>query len=146
MEVKEFVEETSKIEKYYGKELDEFQRKVWFQELKTIDIKRYRQITREIYRQCKFMPKLSDILDIQNELPYAQKQKNISYVECQKCNSRGFKLYTKRIKNGNQDLEYTYVARCDCVNGQEFAYDGTKVIDTQHRSKFYVPTIQQINV
>lgn len=147
MEVKEFVEETSRIESYYNKELDEFQRKIWFEELKVMDIKRYRQIVRQVFRECKFMPKLADILDIQSNLPYAQKQEQeYKKVECNKCNSKGFKFYIKKQKNGDRYIEYSCFARCDCENGQQYAYDGSNITDSQHRSKFYVPTLAQIGI
>ena len=40
MQISEFIEETSKIEKYFGKdkELDEYQREIWYNELKNIDL------------------------------------------------------------------------------------------------------------
>lgn len=145
MEIKDFIEETQNIEQYYGKELDKFQRDIWYRELGKINIERYRQITRQVYRQCKFMPKLADILEIQKELPYMQKQEpNTVKVECKKCNSKGFILYNKNVKNGEGKIIYECFARCDCDNGKRYAYDGTKVSNAEHRSKFYVATMSQL--
>ena len=70
MEVSEFIEETNKIEKFYEKELDKFQRDEWYKNLKNIPLERYRQIINNIFRKCKFMPKLADIIELQEELPY----------------------------------------------------------------------------
>ena len=60
----EFVEETNNLEKFFDKDLKDFERAIWFRELKDIDVARYRQIVKEAYRQCKFMPKLADIIKI----------------------------------------------------------------------------------
>ena len=38
MQIAEFVEETSQIEQFFEKELTDFQRENWYQELKYIDI------------------------------------------------------------------------------------------------------------
>ena len=40
MQISEFIEETSKIEQYFGKELDDYQREIWYNELKNIDLNR----------------------------------------------------------------------------------------------------------
>lgn len=61
MQISEFIEETSKIEQYFVKELDDYQREIWYNELKDIDLNRYRQIIRQVFRKCKFMPKLADM-------------------------------------------------------------------------------------
>lgn len=143
MTEKEFIEETSNIEKFYGKELNQFENSRWFQELKNIDTARYRQIIRQVFRKCKFMPKLSDIISIQEELPYGQPKTNLfERVECNKCKGLGILFYTKVIDNGGKKLDYEYATRCDCQNGLNYVYDGTKIADTKHRSKFYVPTAQ----
>lgn len=147
MTEKEFIEETSNIEKFYGKELNQFENSRWFQELKNIDTTRYRQIIRQVFRKCKFMPKLADIISIQDELPYGQAKTNLfEKVECSKCKGFGILFYTKIVDNGDRKLRYEYVARCDCQNGLNYSYDGTKIADKEHRTKFYVPTAQQIGI
>ena len=55
-------------------------------------------------------------------------------------------LYTKKINDGGRDLYYTYAARCSCANGLEFVYDGTKISDTKHRSKFYIKTAAEVGI
>ena len=47
MEIPEFIDETSKIEEYYEKELTKVQRDVWYQELKKITVDRYRRIIKQ---------------------------------------------------------------------------------------------------
>lgn len=147
MEIKEFIEETSAIEKYYGKELEKLQRDIWYRELKQLNVARYRQVVREIFRQCKFMPKLADVIEINKDLSYTTITKQEEErEECTKCNKRGFILYKKEIDNGKNKLIYEYIARCDCKNGLKYAYDGTKIVDTEHRSKYYVATAKQIGL
>lgn len=73
MEVAEFIEETSRIEKFFEKELTKFQRDEWYNELKQMPVNRYRQIVNASFKKCKFMPKLADIIAIQEELPYRTK-------------------------------------------------------------------------
>lgn len=84
----EFVEETYNLEKFFDKDLKDFERAIWFRELKDIDVTRYRQIVKEAYRQCKFMPKLADILKINNELPKAKIQKEEITEKCDICKNR----------------------------------------------------------
>lgn len=73
MEIAEFVEETARIENFFEKELTKFQREEWFKELKNMPVTRYRQIINNAFRKCKFMPKLADIISIQEGLPYRTK-------------------------------------------------------------------------
>lgn len=84
----EFVEETNNLEKFFDKELKDFERVIWFKELKNIDVARYRQVIKEAYRQCKFMPKLADIIKINNELPKAKIQKEEITEKCDICKNR----------------------------------------------------------
>lgn len=145
MEIPEFIDETSKIEEYYEKELTKVQRDVWYQELKKITVDRYRRIIKQVFRECKFMPKLSDILEIDEKLP-GENSKKKQKVECNMCKGSGFHPYEKIVDNGVQKLSYTFLARCECENGLEYAYDGTKISDARYRSKYYIPTIQQLGL
>lgn len=147
MEIKEFIEETANVEKYYDEELDKFQRDIWYRELKQLNVARYRQVVREIFRQCKFMPKLADVVKINKNLSYANTAKQEEVAEhCDKCKRKGFILYKKKIDNGTNKLIYEYAARCDCRNGLKYTYDGTKIADAQHRSKYFVATVQQLGL
>ena len=108
-------------------------------------INRYEQIVVETFKQCKFMPKLADIIEIDNNLPYnVNANKNIEKVECKICNSNGVVKYFKKVIDGDRELVYEYYARCNCQNGKEFEYDGTTINDTKHRSKSYVANLEQI--
>ena len=70
MELSEFMQVTDRLEKFYNKELEQYEKDIWFQELKTIPIKRYEQVIKKAYTECKFMPKLADIVSINREMPY----------------------------------------------------------------------------
>ena len=145
MTIGEFIEETGKLESYFEKELDEFQRKVWHEELGNITLQRYRQIIKEAYRSCKFMPKLSDLVEINKQLGYHTENKQIlESVECNKCNGLGFITYIQEFDNGVNKIPYQYLARCDCKNGEQYEYDGRKISDSEHRRNFYVPTIREL--
>lgn len=147
MKVDEFIEETSNIEKYYGKELEDYQRKIWYQELQNLSIARYRQIIRELYRKCKFMPKLADILEIHTNLSYErQVEQNTEKVECEKCKGLGFVLYTKMFDNGIDKIPYQYIARCTCKNGENYIYDGRNVQDKRFRTNYYIPSVAEIGI
>jgi len=147
MQIAEFVEATSQIEKFFDKDLTDFQRENWYQELKYIDIERYRQIVKQVFRKCKFMPKLADIIEIQEELPYQQKNKKEKQkIDCQKCKGDGVIFYKKIITDGNRKIEYTYVARCTCQNAEDFKYNGTKLNDTKNRSNYYIPSVEELGI
>jgi len=113
MIISEFVEITSEIEKFYDKELTLGQRNIWFEELKNINKERYRQISREIYKTQKFMPKLADIIEINKNLPSLTSSDDGKICECKRCNSTGIIIY-KKIVDG---YTYDFGARCNCKNG-----------------------------
>ena len=55
-------------------------------------------------------------------------------------------VYQKLTNNGDRNIEYEYIARCNCQNGQEYIYDGTKISDKEHRSKYYIPVAQELGI
>lgn len=141
MELIEFMQETDKLEKFYNKELEQYEKDIWFQELKTISIKRYQQVIKKAYTECKFMPKLADIVSINKELPYNTNNNNINTkIECNICKGLGVVEYLKKI----EDREYKYFAKCKCQNAQNFNYDGTKISDNKHKSLYYIPSISEV--
>ena len=64
MKLEEFDDEVSKLERFYQKEITDEQRKIWYSELRNLDISRFRYIISQVYRTSKFLPKLADILEI----------------------------------------------------------------------------------
>ena len=116
----EFIEITSEIEKFYEKEFTDEQRKIWFDELKNLTKERYRQISRECYKNLKFMPKLADIVELngsigKNTLSNFNNHQKIE--DCNKCNGVGIVFYTRMLEGH----PYEYGARCDCQNAIQWS-------------------------
>lgn len=113
----EFLEVTGEIEKFYNvsedKKLSTEQSRIWFDELKILTKERYRQISRECYKKLKFMPKLADIIEMNNVLANFSAKKDDTVYECNKCDGTGFICYKRIIEN----YTYDYAARCMCKNG-----------------------------
>lgn len=114
----EFIEATSRLEKYFEKEYTIEQSKIMFEELKNLSIDRYKQIIAKCIRDKKFLPKIADILEINNELMIKKTREEVEEVECSKCNSKGFILYKKKDPNTMQ--EYEYACRCTCKNANNY--------------------------
>lgn len=143
MQIGEFIESTGRLEKYYGKEYTNEQRQIMFDELKSFSIERYRQLVTSVLKKCKYLPKISDFIEANKEEPYSQRQE-AEKVECKKCNSTGYRTYTKIIRDGTRELKNTYAALCDCGNAKQ--YKGWEIEDKQHFSNFYVPTIKELGL
>lgn len=141
MELNEFMQVTDRLEKFFNKELEQYEKDIWYQELKSIPIKRYEQVIKKAYTECKFMPKLADIVSINREMPYNTNNNIINKkIECNICKGLGVVKYFKKI----EDVEYQYFARCNCQNGINYNYDGTKISDTQHKSEYYIPSVKEV--
>lgn len=120
MTMAEFIDETDELFKFYGKELNSYERGIWFEELKTISAERYRQIVRECFRTQRFMPKLADILKVKMDLP-AKIREEWEPVKCDKCDSMGIITYHQR--DNQNGIDYLYGARCTCENGKRLSAD-----------------------
>jgi DNA-directed RNA polymerase subunit M/transcription elongation factor TFIIS len=141
MTKKEFTQYIQEIQRYYGYELNETEMNIWYENLKFMTIERFNYIIAEIYKVNKFMPKLSEILDMHRQIPYTQatQQKEVS-GHCKKCGDTGYVIYTKIIQN----MPYKYTTVCDC--GRQNRYDGRKIADEKHRSDYYIPTVSEIGL
>lgn len=139
----EFIEATSKIEAYYNKEYTSEQRKIMYEELQEIKIERYRKLISEVLKNCRFLPKIVDFIEINTKIPNTNNQKK-EKVECKKCNSTGYITYKKRIKDGYKEIWYEYVAICSCGNAKQ--YKGWEITDREHRSNYYMPLAKELNL
>ena len=139
----EFIEATSRLEQYFGKEYTNEQRQIMFDELQNLSIERYKQLVSVVIRKNKFLPKVADFEEASIETPYINKQKT-DKIECDKCNSTGYLQYTKKIKNGDSYIEYNYACLCTCGNAKR--YEGWNVSDKRYRSEFYTPFAQEIGL
>ena len=118
MTLPDFLNNIEKLEAFYQKHLEQFEKDMWYRELGKLDTKRFEQVIHKAYTVCKFMPKLADIVSINKELPYQQaKAKEHEKVECSKCKGIGLIFYKKIINNGDKMLKYDFAARCNCENG-----------------------------
>lgn len=111
MQVGEFIEATSRLENYYGKEYTKEQRQIMFQELKNLTIERYKRVIVKIIREDKYLPKVADILEKNREIGYEKEEEEI--VDCKICKGVGLLTYKKEFEG----LIYTYACRCSCQNG-----------------------------
>lgn len=143
MTLTEFINETRRIEQFYDKELNDVQRDEWYKNLKNIAIEKYRQIINVSMERCKFLPKLADILEIQRTLNYEKKQEK-QIIKCSKCNSTGYLIYKKTIKNGDRNLKYDYACVCTCGNAKK--YEGWNIQDKEHSSDFYTPLEVELGI
>lgn len=133
MEEAEFIEEIRSLEAFFEKELSIEQMKDWYAELKEYPVSKVRMAIRECKRNCKFLPKLAEFLNIISEVKMQQVEKE--KIPCKKCDGTGYIVYIKKVLNGKSIIPYTYTAVCNCGNAQR--YDGTEIKNSEHRSKFY---------
>ena len=133
MQISEFVEETSRIERYFKKEYTSDQRMEMFEELKKYNKEKYRKIISAVLRKCRSIPKIADFIDAANSIQETKEKINFEEIEkCKKCKNSGLVNYKRIIPDGNTKWEYFFVARCDCEYGM------------QYYSK--IPTVSQIGL
>lgn len=137
MKFEEFMEETEKIENFYDKDITDEQKKIWFSELKGMDIKRFKYVISQVYRTCKFLPKLADIIEINTNLGYSQVKRDETTQKCNKCKGTGYITYWKKIKNGEKNFSCEYMAICSC--GKQKQYKGWEYPEERYRTNFYTP-------
>ena len=147
MQINEFIEATARLEDYYGKEYTKQQRQIMFDELKHLDIARYKKLVSTVLRTCKYLPKISDFIEADKEEPYISEnieEETKEKKDCQICNGTGYIIYKKKIKDGNKELVYDYVAICKCGNSKQ--YKGWEIQDTKHRSNYYTPHMEELGI
>ena len=115
MQISEFIEASARLEKYYDKEYNTEQRQIMYEELREWNIEKYRKAISIAIRNCKFLPKLADIIQASSEIRVVEHEDSTQSVECSKCGGTGFIRYQKQIYG----IPYDYVCRCTCLNGQK---------------------------
>lgn len=116
----EFIKITRDIEKYYDEEYNAEQRKYIFDTFKTMDKERFAILMQKTIKTCKYLPKLANLLELEQELP-REKIPEKTKVDCKVCNGTGLVAYTKKMKNGDIEIPYQYVARCVCKNAEDIS-------------------------
>lgn len=144
MEISEFIEASSRVEQYYGKEFSKEQRMIIFEELKSLDIARYRKLISEVLRKSKFLPKIADFIEANTELPYSVQLEDKQKVDCKKCNSTGYIIYTKIIKDGSREIRNQYGCICSCGNSRK--YEGWNVSDKRYKTDYYTPLASELRL
>ena len=144
MRIEEFSETVETIENFYQKEISEEQKKIWYQELRQMDIKRFKYIISQVYRTCKFIPKLADIIEINTSLGYSQVKKEENQIKCNKCKGTGYILYKKLIPNGDKKIECEYMAVCSC--GKQRQYKGWEFPEERYRTNNYIPLAVELGL
>lgn len=141
MNNKDFLDNVQVLENVYKQELSADELRIWYDNLKFMTTERFCYIIAEVYKTCKYMPKLSEILAIHKSIPYTamQEQKEIK-GDCPKCGNTGYVIYTKQ-KEGHS---YQFTAVCDC--GRQQRYDGRQCTDAKNQSDYYIPTITEIGL
>ena len=116
----EFVNATSRLEQYFGKEYTELQRRIMFETLKEWTIEKYRRAVKHCIGSCKCLPKIVDLKAINFvQEPNSAKLEDVEFVECKFCN-KGFVPYYKKYG----DISYQFFALCSCENGQKQRANG----------------------
>ena len=128
MQISEFIEASTRLEKYYDKEYTTEQRQIMYEELKDWNIEKYRKAISIAIRNCKFLPKLADIIQASTEIRDFQSRAEDKGVECNKCNGTGFIEYQKQAYG----MLYNFACRCTCSNGQKLSHE--------------IPTYQEIGL
>lgn len=142
MKIEEFMNEVKQLENFYGKDLTDEQKQIWFKELRYLELPRFKYIETQIYKTLKFMPKLADIIEINSSLGYSQVKKD-EKIKCKKCNGTGYLIYTKIIDNGTGGkYKNVYGAICSCK--QKVKYEGWKITDEEHKTNYYTPYIEEV--
>ena len=144
MKLEEFDEEVNKLERFYQKEVTDEQRRIWYTELRNLDISRFKYIISQVYRTSKFLPKLADILEINANLGYSQVKQEKNKNKCKRCNGTGYITYKKTTKNGANDMLYEFGAICSCRIKPR--YEGWKITDERYRSNFYTPFSEEVGI
>lgn len=140
----EFVEATSRLERYFDKEYTKSQRAEMYKELKEFSIERYKRLVSVVLRKSKYLPKIAEFFEANKETIFTPQHDESEKIECKKCNSTGYILYTKPVKDGTKELKNTYGAICSCGNAKKF--EGWNMLDKRNKSNFYTPIAKDLGL
>ncbi len=144
MKIDEFMETIKQIENFYGKEMIDEQKKIWYENLKNMSIERFRYLVANLYKTSKFMPKLADIFEINMTIKSIEKKVEVNQQHCDKCKDTGYIIYKQIIKNGDKDVIYDYGAICTCNRKKQ--YKGWEISDERYKSKYYTPLATELGL
>lgn len=138
MKIDEFMKEIEEMQNFYKPKepVSDTEKKVMFENLKNMKIERFKYIINHFYKTSKFMPKLSEILEINRTIGYSTSQVEYKNKKiCSKCKNTGYIVYTKIIVDNDRKLPYEFMAICEC--GRQKQYIG---------EKNYTPFAKELNL
>lgn len=109
MTKKDFMLYIKELENFYNESLNDTEREIWYENLKFMSVERFNYILSELYKINKFMPKLSEVLDMHKQIPYTEKQEEVR-EHCEKCNDTGYVVFKKMV----QGMPYEFAVLCTC--------------------------------
>lgn len=131
----DFNKAIQKLENFYGKEYNDVQKQEIFRNFSQYTPQRFNYLLSIVYKSCKYLPMLSELVEIHDTIPYNEIKKKLgTQTKCEKCKRRGFYIYYKKV-NG---IEYDFIVKCDCSD--EYSFDGRKIKDVRNKSRYFVPT------
>ena len=146
MTIDEFTETLEKLENFYNpkEKMTDEQKRIWFENLKTMSIERFKYITANLYKTSKFMPKLADVFELNTTIGNIEKKPNNNKEFCKKCNNTGYIIYKQVLQNGNRNIVYDYGAICDCNRKKQ--YKGWEITDERYKSNYYTPLATELGL
>lgn len=131
----EFNKAIQQLENFYGKEYNDIQKQEIFKTFAQYTAARFVYLISLVYKQYKYLPMLSELVELHSTIPYAEIKKKLGKkIKCEKCKNRGFYIYTKN-HNG---IDYDFIVKCDC--SEDFDYDGRKMKNPRNKTKYYIPS------
>lgn len=131
----EFNKAIQQLENFYGKEYNDIQKQEIFKTFAQYTAARFVYLISLVYKQYKYLPMLSELVELHSTIPYAEIQKKLGKkIKCEKCKRRGFYIYTKNY-NG---IDYDFIVKCDCCD--DYNYDGRKMKDPRNKTPYYIPS------
>lgn len=132
----EFIQATSRMERYYDKEYTTDQLKIMFDFLKGWNVEKYVKAINYCLRNCKYLPKLADLTSANTDTVQVSDKEKIDFVKCNKCNGEGFVKYWKTEPNGGKPIQYEYLALCTCENANK----------QRAINKYNLPTLAEVGL
>lgn len=138
MTEEEFITKTKTLEEYFGKDLNHMQRNMWYEELKHFDVERYEKAIKFLCMTSRYRPLLNEVIDAVKTCQISSEERE--KIPCKYCGGTGYFMY-KKIENG---YPYEYACLCICQNAEGLEYNGSKIADKEHRSKFYIKSAREV--
>jgi hypothetical protein len=124
--------------KYYDKDYtkDNEMMEIYFNEMKYIN-ENFSEYINQIFSKFKFFPKVAELKDLRFKLKEDKGNSiniNAKICDCNYCNGSGYRTITEiRYK-----LPIEFLVACDCKNGDNKLYEGSKMKEAKDRSDYAV--------